>query len=206
MGTPNVYPTGVTIYDPEKAYSGYTLMPIGGIGAVLMDMNGNVVHVWKNCEGMPNKLLPGGYVMGVTGMRKSEYAYQDGKTLIQVDWDGNIVWQWNHHEEVEDDGEKQWVSRQHHDYQREGNPVGYYVPGMECKTDSGNTLLLCHEDWYNTRIADKRLLDDCIIEVDWEGNIIWKWNANEHFAELGFDEMAKNALFRNPNYHPNGGG
>ena len=43
MGTPSVYPMGTTIYNPEKAWSGYTLMPINGIGAVLIDMNGNGV-------------------------------------------------------------------------------------------------------------------------------------------------------------------
>ena len=75
---------------------------------------------------------------------------------------------------------------------------------MECKTDGGNTLILCHEDVYNKRISDKKLLDDCIIEVDWEGNIVWKWNINEHFRELDFDEFQKSALFRNPNYHPVG--
>ncbi len=206
MGTPNVYPMGTTIYNPEKAFSGYTLMPVFGVGAVLVDMNGNVVRTWKNCEGFPNKLLPGGYVMGSTGMRDAEYAYQDVKALIQVDWDGNIVWKFDRKQEVEDGGVKQWVARQHHDYQREGNPVGYYVPGMECKTDSGHTFLLCHQNVYNTRIADKRLLDDCIIEVDWDGNILWQWNLNEHYNELGFSEIEKNAMFRNPNYHPNGGG
>ena len=36
MGQPFVHPTGVTIYDPEKAWSGYTLMPIAGVGAVLV--------------------------------------------------------------------------------------------------------------------------------------------------------------------------
>ncbi len=206
MGTPNVYPMGTTIYNPEKAFSGYTLMPVFGVGAVLVDMNGNVVRTWKNCEGFPNKLLPGGYVMGSTGMRDAEYAYQDVKALIQVDWDGNIVWKFDRKQEVEDGGVKQWVARQHHDYQREGNPVGYYVPGMECKTDSGHTFLLCHQNVYNTRIADKRLLDDCIIEVDWDGNILWQWNLNEHYNELGFSEIEKNAMFRNPNYHSNGGG
>ena len=75
---------------------------------------------------------------------------------------------------------------------------------MECQTHSGNTLILCHEDVYNKRISDKRLLDDVIVEVDWEGNIVWKWNVSDHFSELGFDEMQKTVLFRNPNYHPIG--
>ena len=28
MGLPTIFPTGTTIYNPEKAYNGYTLMPI----------------------------------------------------------------------------------------------------------------------------------------------------------------------------------
>lgn len=200
MGIPSVYPTGTTVYDPEKCWNGYTLMPINGVGAVLIDMNGNVVKVWKDFQGFPNKLLPGGYCMGSLGLRDAEFAYQDQTDVTQVDWDGNIVWSFNHKEYIEDEGKKPaWMARQHHDYQREGNPVGYYVPGMECKTSTGNTLILCHTDIYNKRISDKRLLDDSIIEVDWEGNIIWEWNANEHFNELGFSEVIKNVLFRNPN-------
>jgi hypothetical protein len=77
---------------------------------------------------------------------------------------------------------------------------------MECKLDSGNTLILCHHDVVNKRISDKKLVDDCFIEVDWEGNIVWRWNCNEHFNELGFDETAKNALYRSPNMKVTGQG
>ena len=207
MGTPNFYPMGTTIYNPEKAWSGYTLLQSSDNGAVLIDMNGNVVRYWKDFQGFPNKMLPGGYIMGSLGARKNDYGYQDQSDVTQIDWDGNVVWTFNKKEYVEDsETEKYWLARQHHDYQREGNPVGYYVPGMEARTDSGSMYILCHEDVYNKRISDKRLLDDCIIEVDWEGNIVWKWNVNEHFKELDFDEMQKTVLFRNPNYHSNGGG
>lgn len=202
MPMPTVFPTGTTVYDPEKCWNGYTLMPIKKIGAVLIDMNGNVVKVWKDFQGFPNKLLPGGYVMGSLGIRDSEFSYQDQTDLTQIDWDGNVVWTFDHKEYIEDEGhEPRWMARQHHDYQREGNPVGYYVPGMECRTDGGNTLILCHTDTYNKRISDKRLLDDTIIEVDWDGNIVWEWHVSQHFNELGFAEDAKNVLFRNPNQH-----
>ena len=202
MGIPSVFPTGTTIYNPEKAWNGYTLMPISGVGAVLVNMNGKVVKVWKDFQGFPNKLLPGGYVMGSLGIRDAAFSYQDQTDLTQLDWDGNVVWTFNKKDYIEDNGhEPQWMARQHHDYQREGNPVGYYVPGMECKTDSGNTLILTHSDVHNKRISDKQLLDDTIIEVDWEGNIVWEWNVNKHFKDLGFSEAAKNVLFRNPNIH-----
>ena len=202
----SVFPMGVTKYDPEKAWSGYTLMPVNGVGAVLIDMNGNVVRTWTDLQGFPNKLLPGGQVLGSLGRRENQYGYQDMSDLTQVDWDGNIVWSFNKKEQLKDGDKEYWLARQHHDYQREGNPVGYYVPGMECRIDGGNTLILCHEDKYKKNISDKRLLDDCFIEVDWEGNILWKWCVSDHFRELDFDETAKNVLFRNPNYHPNGGG
>ena len=37
-----VFPTGTTIYNPEKCYDGYTLYlsKTLGVGAVLVDMNG----------------------------------------------------------------------------------------------------------------------------------------------------------------------
>ena len=33
----------------------------------------------------------------------------------------------------------------HHDFQREGNPVGYYVPGMEPNLKGGKTLILSNK-------------------------------------------------------------
>lgn len=92
-------------------------------------------------------------------------------------------------------------ARQHHDYQREGNPVGYYVPGMDSETAKGKTLILSHQTIHNHKISDKQLLDDVFLEVDWEGNILWEWCISDHFNELGFSEAAKNVFFRNPNQH-----
>ncbi|MDP7640808.1 MAG: thioredoxin, partial [Candidatus Hydrogenedentes bacterium] len=87
----SVYPTGTTIYDPEKCWNGYTLFRAGG-DARLVDMNGNTVNQWQGLGGHPPKMLPGGYVMGSShrqiGMK---YVPWDNSDLVQVDWDGNIV-------------------------------------------------------------------------------------------------------------------
>ena len=207
MGSPNVYPTGVTIYNPEKCFNGYTLFNAPEVGTVLIDMNGGEVKIWDKLRGFPNKLMNGGYVFGHSGERDEKFGYQDDLDLIQVDWDGNIIWKFDKHELVQDDPEHpQWMARQHHDFQREGNPVGYYVPDMECKTDCGNTLLLCHRTISNPKISSYNLCDDVFIEVDWEGNIIWEWQASDHFDEIGFSEAQKNTIFRNPNMHKAGGG
>ena len=60
MGYPTVFPTGVLVYNKEKAYNGYTIYP-SAKGALLIDMNGNEVNLWAGLGGFPNKILPGGY-------------------------------------------------------------------------------------------------------------------------------------------------
>lgn len=207
MGYPSVFPTGTTVYDPSKCWNGYTVFQAREVGATLIDMNGNVVQVWEGLQGFPNTILPGGYVMGSTGERNPKYAFQDQWDLAQVDWDGNVVWRFDRFEFVEDPGEDpRWMARQHHDFQREGCPVGYYVPGMEPLVDRGNTLVLCHRNLRNVAISDKLLLDDVIVEVNWEGEIAWEWVCSDHFEEMEFSEAAKNILARNPSMRAAGGG
>lgn len=145
MGRPTVYPMGVTIYNPEKCFNGYTIFPATTYGAALINMNGKVERMWTDLQGFPNKMLPGGVVMGHLGRRDGAYSYQDQTDLVEVDWDGNVIWKYDHSELIEDpEHEPQWMARQHHDYQVEGNPVGYYVPGMEMKSKEGNVLVLAH--------------------------------------------------------------
>jgi hypothetical protein len=207
MTYPSVYPTGATIYDPVKCWNGYTIFQAKEVGALLIDMNGTEVKLWKGLHGFPNKILPGGYVLGHTGERPNAYGMQDQIDLVQVDFDGKIVWKFNQWEYIEDPGEEaQWMARQHHDYQREGNPVGYYVPNMDPLVDSGSTFVLCHKNVVNPDISDKRLLDDVIVEVTWEGDVVWEWCCSDHFEELDFSEEARNILCRNPNIVPSGGG
>jgi hypothetical protein len=207
---PSVFPRGTTIYYPEKCWNGFTLFNAtlfqkNDAGVVLVDMNGSVVNQWKNLDGMPNKMLPGGSVMGSTGIRNLKYGYQDMLDLVEVDWEGRIVWKFEKYELVKDPRQKpRWMARQHHDYQREGNPVGYYVPGMEPEAGGGKTLILCHKNLTDLRISGHPLVDDAIIEVDEKGKITWEWTCSEHFDELGFSEEAKNTLARNPDLVLNG--
>ncbi len=198
---PTVFPTGVTIYDPGKCWSGYTIFRPRGTGATLVDMNGNVVNRWRGLKSLPapNKVLPGGFVMGSTGERDAKFGFQDNLDLVQVDWEGNVVWRFDRFELVQDlRRQPKWMARQHHDYQREGNPVGYYVPGMVPSVDRGKTLMVCHSNLTNSAISDKPLVDDVIIEVAWDGSVIWRWQCSDHFEELGFGTVARRVLRRDP--------
>lgn len=198
----SVFPTGTTIFHPDQTWSGYTVFDTPGEGgAALIDMNGNLVKRWREVAAVPGpaRILPGGYVMGGTTQRRP---HQEAPELVELNWDGDVVWSFDHTELVEEDGgEARWMARQHHDWQREGSPAGYYSPSSAPLVDSGRTLIVTHQNLVNPEISDKLLEDDRIIEVDWDGEIVWDWSASDHIDELGFSGEARNALYRYPNWN-----
>jgi len=207
VGGPTVYPTGTTIYKPEKCWNGYTIYQSEGApGAVLIDMNGNVVRNWEHIVGFPVTILPGGYIMGGTvGRVTEEYTHQIGSDdVIQEDWDGNIIWKFGRADRVKVDDEMMWSARQNHDFVREGSPVGYYVPGMAPFVDRGRTLILSQKSGSWPEVTRDFLPRAArIIEVTWDGEIVWEWTPAEHFQEFGHSEEAKNTIMcgcRNQHY------
>ena len=205
MGYPSVYPTGSTIYDPKECFNGYTCFRTHE-GVVLIDMNGNVVHLWKGLEGFPAKPMPGGFVFGSTARRNPKYGYLDMEDLVLVDWNGNVVWKYAKYDRVKDGRKQKWMARVHHDFQVEGNPVGYYAPGMEPSPIGKPILMLGHKNTEAPHIAPGNILDDTIIVVSWEGKVTWEWRFSDHIEEMGFSEAARNTMHRNPNIVPAGGG
>jgi len=204
---PTIYPTGTTVYNPEACFNGYTVYEAKESGVMVIDMNGREVQFFKGLHGFPPKFLPGGQLIAQTGERSTKFSTQDKFDLVQVDWDGNILWRFDRYEYIDDPGETpRWMARQHHDFQREGNPVGYYVPGMPPLVEGGKTMILGHKDVLKPAITNRLLLDDTVYEIDWEGNLLWEWVLSDHFDELDLREDSKNTLFRNPNVRPARGG
>jgi len=76
---------------------------------------------------------------------------------------------------------------------------------MDPLVDKGKTLILAHKNVENPEITDKLLEDDYIIEVTWEGELVWEWLCSDHFDELEFSEEAKNTLYRFPDWRKNRG-
>jgi uncharacterized protein (TIGR02246 family) len=189
-----VYPTGTTIYNPAKAWSGFTILDSPDQGAVIVDMNGTVVKQWKQFAGAsgPIRILPGGYVMGGTVPRPP---YQETVALAQFDWNGKEVWRFDRTEEVRlANGTTVWAARHHHDWHREGSPAGYYAPDAMPLVDRGRTMILAHKNVTVPAISNRRLEDDYILEVAWDGKVLWQWLASDHVDELGFSEEARNTI------------
>lgn len=191
-----VYPTGTTIYDPVRSWSGYTVLsPLGTPAVIVIDMNGTVVKRWEgynDSAGGPARVLPGGFVIAASGARPP---HQEALELVERDFDGNVVWRYGRNQQVAlRDGSMVWSARQHHDWQRESMPAGYYSPGSAPTVEGGNTLLLTHTDRTQPTVAAVPLEDDRLIEVSWQGDIVWEWVASDHVDELGFSADARKAI------------
>jgi hypothetical protein len=191
-----VYPTGTTIYDPDRAWNGYTVLsPLQTQAVLVIDMNGTVAKRWdgfNNSAGGPARVLPGGVVVAAGGARPP---YQESLELIQRDFAGNVVWRFSRNEQITTrDGMTIWSARQHHDWQRESLPAGYYSPESTPAIEGGTTLILTHTNRTQSNVADVVLEDDRLIEVSWNGDIIWEWVASDHIGELGFAADARNAI------------
>jgi hypothetical protein len=162
---------------------------------IVIDMNGNVVKQWDgfvNSAGGPARVFPGGFVMAANGTNPPR---QESLELVQRDFDGKILWRFDRNEEIRTrDGKTIWSARQHHDWQREDYPAGYYSPESRPAIEGGNTLILTHANPTRPAIADTVLEDDRLIEVSPKGEILWQWSASDHVEEFGFSPAARTAI------------
>lgn len=197
LAGPSVYPTGTTIYRPDRAWNGYTVLsPLSGPGAVVIDMNGAVVKQWEgynSSAGGPARVLPGGVVIGAAGANPPR---QESLELVQRDFEGKVLWRFDHNEQIATkDGKMPWSVRQHHDWQREDFPAGYYSPGVAPGAQAGKMLLLTHKNHLQPKVAAAATLeDDRLIEISPEGKILWEWVASDHVDEFRFDPEARKTI------------
>jgi hypothetical protein len=161
---PSVFPTGVTIYDPEKAYNCYVLFDGRDDRGHLIDMNGNVVKSYPY-SGWPIEMIDPaehdgkkGHVLG----QKEPDAFNN-ENVIEMNWDGNIVWEWG----TDAPGGK---AGQDHDLARLPN---------------GNTLILGYFPRVVPEISDEPVRDQNIYEVTPQGELVWQWSAIDHREQLG---------------------
>lgn len=170
---PSVYPTGVTRYDPAKAYNTYVLFGAPDGQSHLIDMNGHDVHSWPYL-GFPSEILNPALTSGDKGhilvqlesIDPSEQAYNDifnNKTIAELDWAGKVVWKWG---AQAPDG----AAHQNHDWARLAN---------------GNTLVLATLKRVIPEFSDKPIADQVIYEVTPAGAIVWQWRVGDHVKEFG---------------------
>lgn len=173
---PSVYPTGVTFYEPDRAYNGYVLFDGRDERSYLIDMNGNDVHTWPH-SGFPVEMIDPALNQGRRGhvlLQKEPNNYAN-ETLLELDWSGGVAWEW---------GAKapQGRAAQTHDLARLPN---------------GNTLVLSMRGTVSRQISALPVKDQVIFEVAPDGSLVWSWTASEHLDEFGLDTKGLE-LLRSP--------
>ena len=161
----------VLVYKSGKTWDGYMLLssipgkpcegdPDTNCGAILIDMNGNFVKDWP-LNAFPAKMLPGGHVIG----GKGTFYELKALPLVQLDWCGRQRWHWDGNPAdawvasqdfySDPDGPgpappqliwsagDELISGSHHDFQRQGSPVGYFSP-YQWPYQGGKTLILAN--------------------------------------------------------------
>jgi len=163
--------TGLIGWERGAAFDGYTLFaPMMGDGTVLLiDMEGNVAHQWRMPypPGDYGRLLPDGHLFYCgktpdTNPRFPTWPLFKGGAVMEVDWEGNTVWELKHPDH-------------HHD----------------ARLTTDGTVLLLTIERVPEEIAERvqgglsgtehsGMWADRILEVTKGGDVVWEWHAYEH--------------------------
>ncbi len=191
---PSVYPVGTTLYQPDQAWNGFTVLSLLRGPVVVIDMNGHVVKQWTDFNtyaGGPARVLPNGEVIAPVGARPGR---QESTRLVQEDFQGKQLWSLDGEQMVQQAGSNAKSLRQHHDWQRADFPSGYYSPESRPASSGSTTLVLEHVDRIVPAISRRMLQDDHLVEYGPDGKIRWQWFAADHVDEFGFSTEARAAI------------
>ena len=158
--------SGLTALDRDLASPGLTLYaPMFGDGQVyLLDVDGVEVHRWDlpYPPGLSGYLLPTGnlFYMGKvkddTWDRFPLWKRFKGGAMMEVDWDGNVLWE---HRD----------SDHHHDARRTASGGAIYLAAERVPDSIADRVRGGVPD-----SADNGMWADVVIEVDSNGNRIWE--------------------------------
>jgi len=174
-----VFPTGTTIYFPDECYNSYILIAdhasLGNHASAqvraasiipgdirLIDMNGTVVHTWKV---VPNfnkrcRLSPNGNLL---------YVGPD-KTILEYDWEGNIVWR---HKGIDSINDMRWLPNNNRLFiSHEPLPDEFQKKVKDIKISPWWPL--------RKRGSEEHQLGADIYEVTPDKKIVWEWHAYNH--------------------------
>ena len=181
MGWPIHRPIGLTHHEPSRSSKGYTLVcGLGGQDAVLLDMQGRAAHRWRlddrrlfNVE-----LLANGNLLALvsplspppprTGERTTRFNLDPGAPpdifnylggrgvgLRELDWDGNIVWDYEN-------------IAIHHDFHRRVNGNTIFLEWVAMPKQVGDAVLGGGQ--LPGQPGPPTMLGDDIVEIDAAGN------------------------------------
>jgi len=152
-------PTELLLWDPARAFGGYTLFGVGGT-TYLVDMSGSVVHTWK--VGTNPKLLPNGHVLDAAKDDPSGFGGFPRTRLGR-----NVVWQSPRRARTTRRTTTSCASTT-----RSSTPT----PRCTSPTSPSPTRRPCRglRPAMAPKDADKAQVD-AVVEVDASGTVVWEW-------------------------------
>ena len=157
---------GLLHIDKDKVFSGYTLIPTYiGKTVDLIDIEAKVVHQW-NLPGRLGSLaylLPGGNLLCSILTKDGPPVRQaKGGHILELDWDGNIVWEYVDH-------------GQHHDFRRLSNGNTMYLGWKEIAAKEASRV----RGGISGMEKDGKIYQDYIREISPSGKTVWEWSTSE---------------------------
>jgi len=169
-------PSGTIAYDERRSFGGYTLLsPVAARASYLIDMHGEVVHRWDLPEGMSIfkqvYLLDNGRLLrAVKPTERGLDKQGPGGTLQEVDWSGNVVWEYQSPDQF---------TRLREDYKRLPNGNTIFMAFGEVSREEALASGATPE-----RIGDgiETLWPNKIVEINRAGETVWEWRFWDHYS------------------------
>lgn len=164
---------GLRTHDARQTNPGYTLYaPIAGDGEVyLIDLDGEIVHQWTlpYAPGRHARLLEDGTLLYNGKQPQDEplfpiWGVYHGGVILQADKDSNVLRQLEH-------------PYQHHDFALLANGNLALLTVEPLSQEQADTVRGGHP---GSEAAGGIIWGDVIVEITWEGEIVWKWAAIDH--------------------------
>ena len=181
----------------DRAFDGYTLVHDGAFGGqnanrvYLTNMNGEMVHRWEpgryQPEGSVAYLLENGLLLRTVSshhwMRGDHYPVGAAGTVQLLDWDSNIVW------EYEMDVPGKHVFHHDVDYMPNGNILAIAYTGFspeEARAMGWDGVFPADAEtvWLDKVVELQPNLDDGSTEI------VWQWNSWDHLVQDKFPDRA----------------
>lgn len=191
--SPNPGQTVGLFLNTPKAFNGYTLFaPKHNTVTYLMDNEGRVVHQWKSAyePGQSAYLLPNGHLVRAAMLKvQGGTGGGEGGRIEEYDWDGNLVWEFNH------------ATR---DYQLHHDlvplPNGHILALMVERRSREQALAAGFDE---RMMRDDYLVPDAVVEIvplrPKGGKIVWEWHVWDHLVQ---DTDRSKSNYGDPAQHP----
>lgn len=157
---------GAMLTDVELLPNDNVLILIGGVGVYELNRSGNVVWSYLNqtISHDADRLANGNTIMACAGAeQESEFPYDDPQA-IEVNRNGDIVWQWH--------AKKEYLSGRYKNIRSKDADDWTHLNSVQ-RLDDGNTLLSIR-NW------------NMIVGVDKSGHTVWKTGGNTQKGKHGW--------------------